>query len=571
MKRSYVEILTSMLLLFALTRCTTKGVGADVVLVHGNIITAAKIGDRAQAMAIRDGKIIAVGSDEEIQKNIGDQTKTINLEGKTVVPGFNDAHLHPSPVYPFESPHFVVDVSPANVKNVDELVAVLKKKADITPAGLPVRGLGYQDTKLGGHPTRQILDRVSLTHPVIIRHSSGHISAVNSFVLQLAGITKNTKDPAGGAFDRDASGEPNGVIRENALSEFFRSNKMKSPEPAGEAEEMEGYRKCFANYMANGITSITEAGSSFPKMEIYEKLQKAGLPLRINLLMSEAYVDDVISKGIKQGYGNEKLRISGIKVFHGNSLSGRTCWLSEPYDMINPKTGKKDYYGIPPKRNQQALDSLFLKIHTHGLQIGCHSNGDREIDMVINSIERIQQLDPQSNRRHRIEHCSVTNANILKRIKDDSIVIVLHSYVYEHGDKMIVYGPERWKMMFPNRTAIDMGIAVAQHSDSPISAAIPMLRIQSLVTCTSSEGIVIGENQRISAEEAIRLWTYGGAYASFEDKIKGTLEVGKLADMVVLSEDPTKATANTLKDIKVIQTLIGGQVVYDDHKTLAKK
>lgn len=546
-----------------LTSCGTKVAPADTVLLHGNIITLANKGDRAEAVAIKEGKIIAIGKDGDIEKYIGKETKSIDLKGKTVVPGFNDAHLHPNPIYPFESPHSTLDLGPDHVKNMDELVALLKKKADVTPEGLPVRGFGYQDTKLGGHPTREVLDKVSLTHPVIIRHSSGHISAVNSYVLKLAGITSKTPDPAGGSFDRDKKGEPNGVCREVALQEFFHSRKMKMPDAPSAAEEMEAYNKCFAEYMQHGITSITEAGSSFHKMKIYEKLQSNGLPLRINLLMSEAIVDSVISKGIKQGYGNEKLRISGIKVFHGNSLSGRTCWLKDPYDMINPETGKMDYYGIPPKRNQQQLDSLFQKIHQSGLQIACHSNGDREIEMVLTAIEKVQKDDGNYAHRHRIEHCSVTNDSILQRVKNDSVVIVLHSYIYEHGDKMIVYGAKRWPMMHPNGTATKMGIHVAQHSDAPISAAIPMLRIQSLTTRTSAEGIVIGENQRIDAEDAIRLWTYGGAYASFEDGIKGTLATGKVADLVVLSEDPTKTTTDHLKDVQVLQTMINGAIVYD--------
>jgi len=553
-----------------LAGCSSRGIEADTVLMHGNIITGKTIGDRVQAIAISDGKIVCTGSDEVIRKCIGKFTSVIDLQGRTVVPGFNDAHLHPSPIYPFESPNTLINVGPEFVKDNDELVALLKKKAAITPAGIPIRGYGYQDTKLGGHPTRQLLDQVSTQHPVLIRHSSGHITAVNSFVLQLGDITKKTPDPPGGSFDRDAKGEPNGVCRESALNQFLRSDKMKKPEPASEQEELGAYRKCFDNYIAHGITSITEAGSSFPKMELYKKLQAGGMPLRINLLMSESMLDDVIKRAIKQGYGNENLRISGIKVFHGNSLSGRTCWLRNPYNMINPQTGDRDYYGIPPKRSQEALDSLFSKIHRNGLQIACHSNGDREIEMVITAIEKTQENDRGRARRHRIEHCSVTDHNILQRIKQDSIVTVFHSYEYEHGDKMVVYGEERWPMMHPNRTALDMGIHAAQHSDSPISAAIPLLRIQSMVTRTSAEGIVIGPNQAVTAEEAISLWTAGGAYASFEETIKGTLESGKLADLVVLSQDPTETDPSKIKDITVAQTMINGKIVYDQSQNELK-
>lgn len=534
---------------------------ADVILTQATVITLQSKGNRAEAIAIKGDKIIAVGSTKDVLKLKSSSTKVVDLKGKAIVPGFNDAHLHPSPIYQFESLHTNLDLTPSSVKSMEELIAMLKRKASITPDGILIQGFGYQDTKLGGHPTRQQLDKASINHPIIIRHSSGHISAANSLALQLAGITKATNDPAGGAFDCEADGTPNGVCRESAAS-LLRTEKIQKPQPPTEQEEQEAYQKCFENYVAKGITSITEAGSSFQKMNLYEKIQTKGLALRINLLMSEGIVDQVISKGIKQGFGDQRLRISGIKTFHGNSLSGRTCWLNEPYDMVNPETGIKDYYGIPPKRNQAQLDSLFAKIQNAGLQIACHSNGDREIEMVLNAYEKIQQPNQPKNKRHRIEHCSVTNESILQRLKDDSIIAVFHSYIYEHGDKMLVYGATRWPMMHPNGSAIKMGLLTAQHSDSPISAADPMLRIQSLATRTSAEGIEIGLNQRIEAEDAIRLWTLGGAFATFEEKIKGSIEVGKLADFVVLSADPTKTDIFKLKDIEVLQTIIGGKLAY---------
>lgn len=483
---------------------------ADLIFTNVNIITVQSKGHRAEAIAIKGNKILSVGSTKEIIKLKGSATKIIDLKGKTIVPGFNDAHLHPMPIYSFESVHANIDLSPSSVKSMSELIALLKKKATITPNGLLIQGFAYQDTKLGGHPTRQQLDNASTTHPIIIRHSSGHISAANSLALQLAGITKETIDPAGGSFDRESDKTPNGVCRESAAG-MLRTDKIQRPTAPTEKEEQAAYQKCFENYLAKGITSITEAGSSFQKMKLYESLQANGLSLRINLLMAESILDQVIEKGVKQGYGNENLRISGIKTFHGNSLSGRTCWLNEPYDMVNPETGKKDYYGIPPKRKQTQLDSLFRKIQDNGLQIACHSNGDREIEMVLSAYEKIQQPQQPKNKRHRIEHCSVANESILQRLKNDSVIAVFHSYIYEHGDKMLLYGAKRWPLMHPNKTATDRGIFVAQHSDSPVSAADPMLRIQSLATRTSAEGIVIGENQRLTAEEAIRLWTIGGA------------------------------------------------------------
>jgi predicted amidohydrolase YtcJ len=534
---------------------------ADVIFINGNIITVQSKGNRAEAIAIERDRFISVGSTQQVLKLKGFATRVVDLKGSTVVPGFNDAHLHPMPVYPFESVHCNIDLSPAMVKSMDELISLLTKKASVTPKGILIQGFGYQDTKLGGHPTREQLDRASTDHPIIIRHSSGHISSANSNALLAAGITKETKDPAGGAFDRDASGTPNGVCRESAAA-LLRSDKIQKPVPPTEQEELAAYQKCFDDYISHGITSITEAGSTFQKMDLYKKLQASGLLLRINLLISESLLEQVIAKGIKQGFGNDRLQVSGIKVFHGNSLSGRTCWLNEPYDMINPETNKKDYYGIPPKRSQAQLDSLFEKIQQKGLQIACHSNGDREIEMVLTAYEKIQKPNQPKKKRHRIEHCSVANESILKRLKNDSVVAVFHSYIYEHGDKMLVYGSSRWPLMHPDKSAIEMGIMSAQHSDAPISAAIPMLRIQSLATRTSAEGIEIGLNQRISAEDAIKLWTIGGAYASFEEKRKGSIEAGKLADFVVLSNDPTKVDIFKLKDIEVLQTFIGGKLAF---------
>jgi predicted amidohydrolase YtcJ len=251
------------------------------------------------------------------------------------------------------------------------------------------------------------------------------------------------------------------------------------------------------------------------------------------------------------------LRLGTIKIYHGNSLSGRTCWLTDPY------VDRPGYYGVAPSRSQIKLDDLVWRIHSAGLQMACHSNGDREIDMVLTAIEQAQARMPRPDARHRIEHCSVVRQDLLERIKRDGVVIVPHSYEWEHGDKLASYGEKRWEWMFPNKRGIDMGIPVAGHSDSPISAADPMLRIQCLLMRTSAEGIVIAASQRMSAAAALRIWTVGGAYATFEEKTKGTIAVGMLADFVVLSADPTTTTHAAIKDICVEQTILGGKTVYD--------
>src|SRR6202034_4914825 len=216
----------------------------------------------------------------------------------------------------------------------------------------------------------------------------------------------------------------------------------------------------------------------------------------------------------------------------------------------------------PPARSQADLDKAFQSMHDAGFQIATHSNGDREIDMVLTAIERAQAKNPRPDARHRIEHASVMNQALLDRAKKDGVILVFHSYMWEYGNILVSYGPKRLSMMHAYRTSVDMGIPVAGHSDSPISAADPLLRIQDMVTRTSSQGVVVGGNQKVSVDEAIKVWTLDGAYATFEENIKGSIAPGKLADFVVLQKDPRKVQPNTIKDIILEATYLAGNKVY---------
>lgn len=528
---------------------------AGLVILNANVITVDDKNPRVEAFAVKNERIVAVGATSEIKELIGKDTKLIDVQGKTVVPGFYDAHLHLRPVYTYRSLHFKVDLSPKSVKTIDDLINALREKAKITPKGQWVGGSRYEDTKLGRHPTRWDLDKASTEHPIRIGHSSGHVSVVNSMALEMANITKNTPDPPGGGFDRDEDGEPTGVCWEGATSMVSRAGP--SIPPATREEQLEGILLCFRNFLSKGITSVADASVSPSKIRLYQDALKEGQPVGIYMMVSKRYFPDLKKLNLRIGFGDDRLKIGPIKVFHGNSLSGRTCWLYEPY------ADRPDYYGIPPRRSQEDLDKLIFEIHEAGFQTAVHSNGDREIDMVLNSLEKALNKLPRENHRHRIEHCSVVNPAILERIKRLGVVLALHSYVYEHGDKMEAYGEKRWDMMHANRSALDLGIPVAGNSDYGVSAADPMLRVQSMVTRESAEGKVYGAKQKISVEEAIRIWTLGSAYACFEEDIKGSIEVGKLADFVILSKDPTEAPHDSIKDIFVEKTFVGGKIEYE--------
>jgi hypothetical protein len=529
---------------------------ADTIVINAKVITVDKDRPAAEAFAIDNGRFTAVGSNAEILKLKTPSTKVIDLKGMTVTPGFNDVHVHPQEIFDEGSVYYRVWLGPDRAKTIDELVAALKKKAAITPPGKMINGYGYNDQTLGRHPNRHDLDKVSTTQPVVVTHGSGHITVVNSFVLQAAGITKETADPPGGAFDRDPDGTPNGVIRESARRLLAKGTQHSLNTEMPYEDELKGYMNCFRQYSARGITSVDIAGGGPSMFRAMQDLHDSN-PVRVGFMFTAAdNFDKLQAAGIESGYGDDRLRITALKTFQGNSLSGRTAWLSQAY------SDRPGYFGIPPARSQEQLDADYQKWWDAGWQVATHSNGDREIDMVLTAIERAEAKNPRPDARWRIEHASIMNQALLDRAKKDGVILVFHSYMWEYGNVLASYGPERLSMMHAYRTAIDMGIHVAGHSDSPISAAYPLLRIQDMVTRKSAQGVVMGGNQKVTVDEAIKVWTLDGAYTTFEEKSKGSITPGKLADFVVLQKDPRTVDPDTIKDIVLEATYLGGEKIY---------
>ena len=568
----------------------------QTIYINAKVITVDTAHPSAQAFAVDNGRFTAVGTNAQILKLKTPSTTVIDLKGMTVTPGFIDAHLHPQAIFDENSPYYRVWLGSDKVKTMDELVAALKRKAAITPPGKPITGYGYNDVTLGRHPNRHDLDKVSTTQPVSITHGSGHITVVNSFMLEAAGVTKETPDPPGGALDRDPDGTPNGVLRESARGVLSRGRREQQAAASGDKaattdqpaegrsrrgdgrapaaegadrrarssndhvgiphdEEIKGYLNCFRQYSAKGLTSVDIAAGSPSSFRLMQELRDQN-PVRVGFMFTSQYFDQLNDAGIKSGFGDDRLRIISLKNFQGNSFSGRTAWLSQPY------SDQPGYYGIPPARSQEQLNADYQKWWNAGWQVATHTNGDREIDMVLTAIEHAEAQNPRPDARWRLEHASVMNQALLDRAKKDNVILVFHSYMWEYGNILKSYGPERLKMVHAYRTAIDMGIPVAGHSDSPISAADPLLRIQDLVTRKDQQGEVIGGNQRVSVDEAIKVWTLDNAYATFEENVKGSIVPGKLADFVVLQKDPRKVPPDTIKDIVVEATYMGGDKVY---------
>jgi predicted amidohydrolase YtcJ len=324
-----------------------------------------------------------------------------------------------------------------------------------------------------------------------------------------------------------------------------------------DAAKVAGYRSCLRTFIASGITGVHVAGTDPENARLMAAARQGEAPIRLYIMLRENHIEEAVRLKQFTPSGEWGVRYGAIKSFHGNSLSGQTAWLYEPY------SNRPNYFGIAPARSQAELEALVLRVHNAGLQSCIHSNGDREIDMVLGAYEAALKAEPRLNHRHRIEHCSIVNEAILKRIKELNLVIAPHSYLHEHGDKIENFGPARWDWMFPNRSLIDQGTVVAGNSDYPVSAAVPLLRICDLVNRTSAEGKVYGPRQRCTVEQALRAFTLGSAYAEFAEDMKGSIEPGKLADFVVLDRDPRSVDPPAIKSIAVLRTVIGGQTVFE--------
>jgi hypothetical protein len=388
---------------------TNLALASETIVINAKVITVDPNHPAAEAFAIENGRFSAVGSNGEIMKLKTSSTKVIDLKSMTVTPGFNDAHLHPQTIFDETSPYYRPWLGGDRVTTVDELVAAMKRKAAITPPGKVISGYGYNDVLLGRHPNRHDLDKVSTTQPVFITHGSGHITVVNSYVLEASGIAKETPDPPGGALDRDPDGTPNGVVRESARKLLGKFTGRESVDPIPHEDELKGYMNCFRQYSARGITSVGIAGGSPSLFRIMQELRDLGNPVRVGFMFTADYFDQLQAAGIQRGFGDDRLRITALKTFQGNSLSGRTAWLGEAY------SDRPGYFGIPPARTQERLDEDYLKWWNAGWQVATHSNGDREIDMVLTAIEGAEAQNPRSDARWRIEHASVMNQALLDR------------------------------------------------------------------------------------------------------------------------------------------------------------
>jgi predicted amidohydrolase YtcJ len=535
---------------------TGSATEADLVVVNARVYTIDDARPRVEAFAIKDGKFIATGSSSDIKNLASRRTQVIDAGQMTVTAGFIDSHCHPSGVNEL----YEVD---ANVRTVGELQQALLKRAKDTPPGYWVNAFMFDDTKLDVPLHRRHLDEVVPDHPVSVNHRGGHTSWYNSKAFELAGITKQTRDPEHGRFFRDESGELNGRVAELARMVFAKVGKRQEFTPEQSRERgKNGMIHISELLTATGLTTVHDAGAGRERVLAYEDAYRAGG------LRHRAYMmirgDDIVSglkaAGIYTGFGNEWIKVGGLKYAADGSASERTMRMSTPY------VGTTDY-GILTM-TQQEIDEAVEDGHRHNFQIGIHANGDVTVDMVLKAYERVLRQWPDPNRRHRIEHCTLMNPDLLKRIKAcGCIPTPFWTYVYYHGEKWAQYGDEKLRWMFAHRSFLDHGIPVPGASDYGPGPFEPLMAIQSMVTRRDYRGREWGPNQKVTVDEALRIATINGAYAASEEAIKGSIAAGKLADFVMLEKDPHDVDPNQIKDIKVVRTVVGGKTMYPKSMT----
>lgn len=530
---------------------------ADIVFVNGEVITVDRKNSVAEAMAVKGNLISAVGTNQEMEAFIGEDTKVVNLRGKSLLPGFIDSHIH---LILYGVNQLAVSCKAEHIKSVADLLDDLKKQAATIPNGEWIRAWGFNETavKEKRYPTIAELDAISENHPIMITRTCSHISVVNRKALQIAGIDESTVNPPGGIIEKDEGGAITGKLIETA--------HMMIAERAGYTErELEKAVKIASeHFIAAGITSIHEAGAHGPdSLRIMQQAVKQNdIRVRIyamigSLNKSHEFVNKMVAAGVVTGTGDDRFKIGPAKLFTDGSSTGPTIATREPYSS-DPGNFGILYY------TEEEIYQVLGEAHAKGYQITVHAQGDKAIDMYLNCVEKALKESPRKDHRHRIEHAGISTPDLQRRMKQLGIIPIPNPpFPFEFGDIYIEHYGERVNYMYAARDYIDNGILAAAGSDAPVTDHNPLLGIHVAVNRKSSSGASIGTAQSIRVLEAIRLYTWNGAYASFDEAIKGSIEVGKLADLVILNDSILKVKLNDIKELKVETTILNGEILYN--------
>ena len=539
-------------------------IGADLILVNGKVVTVDPSGSVAQAVAVKDGRIVKAGTNDEILLLASESARIINLMGRLLLPGFIDSHEH---CIRKGMRGDWVDCTSPPMTTIDQLVEALTAKASEKEEGEWVVGYGFDETKLTDRrwPTRHDLDKVSTRNPIYLGRAGGHNAVANSIALGIAGITKDTPQPPGGNIEKDEAGEPTGRLDEVAAMNMVR-DRIPTPSDEEAVEIMvENWPRVEEELLSWGLTTIHEAHIKAPEALAYQELLKDGrLRLRAGLMLDgmAPYMghatSDLSRQGLRTGFGwGDKLYVIGVKIGVDGAMGSLTASLTEPY------TNDPGNFGIN-RVTQEELTEETVRLHRAGNRACIHAIGDWAIDITLNAVEEAVKSDEWGEHRHRIEHAGFVRPDQLERMARLGVAVSASiGFCHPIGDSHIdALGEERLVGYYPMRSFRDHGIVAGGNSDG-FGKNWAITGIHGCVTRRSSTGRSLAEEQAIPVLDAIRAYTINGAYLENKEDEKGSIEPGKLADFVVLDRDITTIDPSEIIEAKVLMTIVGGEVVYE--------
>jgi predicted amidohydrolase YtcJ len=549
----------------------------DLLLVNANVRTMDPARPRAGAVAVAAGRVVGVGDTAAEAAGAAGAAGTalagtvIDLRGATLVPGFHDAHNH---MAGFGMSLTEVDL---RVASLAEVYARVADRAAVTPDGDWIIGAGYDQTRTGAHPDRDALDRVAPAHRVWLKHASSHMCVVNSLVLHDLGIDSRAPRVDGGRVAADGAGRPTGLLEERA-QELVAD--LTRPWPL--ATLTDAVAVAAQHYLREGLTSVTEAGVgggwiSLSPVELaaYVAAREQGrLPLRVELMVtSDAFhqlgahpadgIEAGIDLGLRTGFGDDWLRLGPMKIFTDGSLVGRTAAMTARYDDLASHGSATENRGYLQGDAGRLTDAI-IAAHRAGWRVAAHAIGDRAIDLALDAFDTAARRYPRPDPRHRIEHFAAARPDQVARTAALGVIPVGQGrFATELGDGMLAsVGPARHAWLYRQRSLLDAGIVLPGSSDRPVVAGTPLLGIHDMVNRRTAAGVPFNPGEAVTAEEALRAYTWGSAYASKAEQSKGSVAVGKLADFAVLSEDPVAVSPARIAELAVIATFVGGELRY---------
>lgn len=529
----------------------------DLVLVNGNIMTLNPSRPQCEALATMFGRIAELGSTEDIMRRVESDTRILDLDGRTVLPGFIDTHVHLD--------DFGLTLQTINMENatsISDVKRLLLKRVSYAPKGEWVMGRGWNESRLRERRflTRWDIDEVSPHNPVYLHHFSCHAALLNSKGLEVAGIDRNTKPPAGGWIDTNDDGDPTGFLRSNAR--FMAPVGLNGVRPRPDHKTLrEAILIGVGEAIKYGLTSIHVPSADHDEIAVTQQLSSEGkIPLRVTLLPKIEILDHLLRVGVGSGLGDDMLKIGAIKIFSDGSLIARTAAVKEHFE------GDPSNAGI--LFDEKVFSKQMKEANRAGMQIAVHAVGDRAIEVVLNAYEAALMDTPRVDHRHRIEHCSVAPKQLREKARKLGVVVSTQpELVTKNGDEFEAsLGVERMRYTYPIRSMLEEGIVVSGSSDCPLTYCNPLKGIWSAVTRESENtGRVVTAGECVTVDQAIRMYTVNAAFVGFDEACKGTIEVGKLADFTVLSADPY--VDGDLRNIVVDMTIVGGKLVYTRSRT----